>query len=75
MSLLVHYKKFIRVTGEALFLYGLLGWIYGVLIQLFQEPVLKMGLSHLIPWIRVDSFAIISFTASIVGFFLWRLSK
>jgi len=34
-----------------------------------------MGLSHLIPWIRVDSFAIISFTASIVGFFLWRLSK
>jgi hypothetical protein len=69
------YRKFLRVTGEALFFYGLLGWIYGVLIQLIREPILRMGLSHLVPWIRVDTFSVLSFLASIVGFFFWRLSK
>jgi hypothetical protein len=65
----------IRVVGEVLFLYGLLGWIYGVAIQLTYPGLLSMGLSHLIPWIRVDTFAIASFLFSIVGFFVWRLAK
>jgi len=65
----------VRVIGEALFLYGLLGWIYGVLIQVTNEDLLKTGLSHLIPWIRVDTFAILSFIISIIGFFIWRLTK
>ena len=69
------YRKFMKVTGEAIFYYGLLGWIYGVLIQLIYEPILRMGLIHLVPWIRVDTFSVLSFLASIVGFFLWRLSK
>jgi len=43
------YRKFLKVTGEALFFYGLLGWIYGVLIQLIHEPILRMQLSHLVP--------------------------
>jgi len=63
-----------KVLGEVLFVYGLLGWIYGVTIQLTHPSWLPDGLSHLTPWIRVDTFTIISFLLSILGFFLWRLS-
>lgn len=65
----------IRVVGEVLFLYGLLGWIYGVVIQLTYPELLPYGLSHLTLWIRVDTFAIMSFLLSIVGFFIWRLAR
>jgi hypothetical protein len=64
-----------RVVGEALFLYGLLGWIYGVLIQITHPEFLETALSHLIPWIRVDTFSVMSFIISIIGFFIWRLTK
>jgi len=65
----------LRVIGEALFLYGLLGWTYGVLIQLTQPEVLPMRLSHLTTWIRVDTFTVLSFILSIIGFFIWRLAR
>jgi hypothetical protein len=65
----------VRVVGEALFLYGLLGWTYVVLIQVTHNSWLSLGLSHLTTWIRVDTFAILSFIISIVGFFMWRLTK
>jgi hypothetical protein len=67
--------RILRVVGEALFLYGLLGWIYGVLIQITNPDLLPTGLSHLTPWIRVDTFTILSFIISIIGFFIWRLTK
>jgi len=65
----------IRVLGEVLFLYGLLGWIYGVTVQLTHPLWLFGELSHLTPWIRLDTFTIISFLLSILGFFVWRLIK
>jgi hypothetical protein len=65
----------LRVIGEALFLYGLLGWTYGVLIQITHPGVLHSGLSHITPWIRVDTFTVISFLLSVIGFFIWRLTK
>jgi hypothetical protein len=65
----------VKVIGELLFLYGFFGWAYGVLVQLTHPNWLPLGLSHLIPWIRVDTFTIISFIVSAVGFFLWRLTK
>jgi len=65
----------IRVLGEVLFLYGLLGWIYGVAVQLTHPLWLFGELSHLTPWIRLDTFTIISFLLSILGFFVWRLIK
>ena len=65
----------LRVVGEALFLYGLLGWIYGVLVQITNPDILPMSLSHLITWIRVDTFAVLSFILSIIGFFIWRLTR
>jgi hypothetical protein len=65
----------VKVAGELLFLYGFFGWAYGVLVQLIHPYWLPLGLSHLIPWLRVDTFTIISFIASAVGFFIWRLTK
>jgi hypothetical protein len=65
----------LKVVGEALFLYGLLGWIYGVLIQITHPEFLPTSLSHLTPWIRVDTFAVLFFILSIIGFFIWRLTR
>jgi hypothetical protein len=65
----------LRVIGEALFLYGLLGWAYGVSVQATHPRVLTEGLSHLTPWIRVDTFTVLSFTVSIIGFLIWRLTR
>jgi len=65
----------IKGAGELLFLYGLLCWVYGMLVQLTHPEWLPLGLSHLIPWIRVDTFTIISFILSAVGFLIWRLTR
>ena len=65
----------IKGVGELLFLFGFLGWVYGVLVQLIHPEWLPLGLSHLIPWIRVDTFTIICFIVSAVGFFTWRLTR
>jgi hypothetical protein len=65
----------IKGVGELLFLFGFLGWVYGVLVQLIHPEWLPFGLSHLVPWIRVDTFTIISFVVSAVGFLIWRLTR
>jgi hypothetical protein len=65
----------IEVFGEFLFLFGLLAWGYGVLIQLIHPDWLPLGLSHLVQWIRVDTFAIMSFVIAAIGFLIWRLTK
>lgn len=64
-----------KVIGELLFLYGFLGWVYGVLIQLFHPEWLPLGLSHLATWIRVDTFTVLCFIISAIGFLVWRLTK
>jgi len=65
----------LKAVGEMLFLYGLLGWAYGVLVQLIHPYWAPLGLSHLIPWIRVDTFTILSFVLSALGFLTWRIIK
>jgi hypothetical protein len=65
----------VKGVSELLFLFGLLGWVYGVLVQLIHPEWLHLGLSHLTPWIRIDTFTIISFIISAVGFFIWRLTR
>lgn len=64
----------IKVAGEMLFFYGLLAWADGVVIQ-FTDPMwLAMPVSHLLPWMRTDTFTILSFLVSALGFFMWKLS-
>jgi hypothetical protein len=65
----------LKVAGELLFLFGLLGWVYGVLIRLVYPQWISLGLSHLIPWIRVDTFTVVSFFISAIGCLIWRLTK
>lgn len=63
-----------KVAGELLFLYGLLAWLDGVVIQFTNPMWLAMPVSHLLPWMRTDTFTILSFIASALGFFMWRLA-
>jgi len=64
----------IKVAGKMLFLYGLLAWADGVLIQFTYPMVLAMPVSHLLLWMRTDTFTILSFLVSALGFFVWKLS-
>ena len=69
------YMVVVKVIGELLFLYGFLGWIYGVSVQLTYPDWLPLPLSHLTLWIRVDTFTIMSFIVSALGFLIWRLVR
>ena len=64
----------VKVVGQVLFLYGLLAWLDGVVIQFTNPMWLAMPVSHLFLWIRTDTFTILSFIASAIGFFMWRLA-
>jgi hypothetical protein len=64
----------IKVAGEMLFLYGLLAWADGVVIQFTNPMWLAMPVSHLLLWMRTDTFTILSFLVSALGFFMWKLS-
>ena len=57
-----------------LFLFGLLAWANGVLIQFTYPMVLSVPVSYLLLWMRIDTFTILSFLVSALGFFMWRLS-
>lgn len=63
----------IKVAGETLFLFGLLAWLNGVIIQFTHPNWLPLPVSHLLH-IRTDTFTIIMFFVSAFGFILWRLA-
>jgi len=65
---------FIKVFGELLFVFGLLSWGNGVLIQFTYPMMLDMPASYVLQWIRLDTLTILSFLASALGFFMWRIS-
>ncbi len=64
-----------KVLGQLLCVYGLLGWMYGVLIQITHPDWLPGEISHLTLWLRLDTFTIFAFIGSGVGFFIWRLAR
>jgi hypothetical protein len=63
----------IKVAAQALFMYGLLAWLYGIVIQETHPEWLSLPLSHLTLWLRTDTFTILSFFVSAFGFVVWRL--
>lgn len=65
-------SRITKVVGETLFVFGLLGWLYGVAIQITHPEWLRIQLTLFTPWLRVDLFAIISFILSVIGFIIWR---
>ena len=69
----------LSLIGFAIFIFGLLGWLYVVAFQMARPESTRWQLSHWTPWIRMDTFAVVSFIASFLGFVfwivLWQLSK
>jgi hypothetical protein len=65
----------VKTIGELVFVFGLLGWIYGIIFQFRYPQWLTLQLTHLTPWLRVDIFTMISFIASAVGFFIWMVTR
>jgi hypothetical protein len=55
-----------------LFVFGLLAWLYGITIQITHPEWLTLPISHIIET-RLDTFTIIMFILSALGFFVWRL--
>ena len=68
-------KKLIKSASLTVFVFGLLGWIYIALIALIHPETLTIQLTHLTPWIREDTFGMLSFTVSFFSFFIYNLVK
>lgn len=62
----------VKVLGQVLFIYGLLAWLDGVVIQFTHTDWLPQPVSHLLN-VRTDTFTIFMFLVSAFGFFIWRL--
>jgi hypothetical protein len=63
----------LKVFGQILFIYGLLAWLDGAVIQITHPEWLPLPESHLTLWIRTDTFTILMFIVSAIGFFIWRI--
>ncbi|MCW3998957.1 MAG: hypothetical protein NWE93_01805 [Candidatus Bathyarchaeota archaeon] len=70
-----HLSAALKVLGQAAFVFGLLSWSYGVLVQVTHPEWLPLGLSHLTRWIRVDTFTMVSFVVAASGFVVWRVTE
>ena len=63
----------VKVLGQALFIYGLLAWLDGVVVQFTNPEWLPQPVSHLLN-VRTDTFTIFMFLVSALGFIVWRLT-
>lgn len=68
-------RKIIRAVSVTLFVFGLLGWLYIAAIALVHPETLQFQLTHLTPWLREDTFGIVSFIVSFISFFVWNLVR
>ena len=57
--------------GLTMFLFGIIGWTYVVIIGFLREEWLKLPLTHLTLWLRTDTFGIICFIIALIGFFMF----
>ncbi|MFH1210230.1 MAG: hypothetical protein V1663_05600 [archaeon] len=67
--------KIIKSLSLTLFVFGLLGWTYIALIALVHPQTLTIQLTHLTPWLREDTFGILSFILAFFSFFVYNLVK
>ena len=63
----------VKVFSQVLFLFGFLAWLDGVFVQITHPEWLPLSVSHLLPGVRTDTFTILMFIVSAVGFFVWRV--
>jgi hypothetical protein len=62
----------IKSFALMLFVFGMLAWLYGITIQITHPDWLTLPLSHIVET-RLDTFTIVMFILSALGFFVWRL--
>jgi hypothetical protein len=67
--------KIIEAVSLTLFVFGLLGWLYIVVVALVHPETLPLQLTHFALWPREDTFGEISFVVSFISFFIWNLVR
>jgi hypothetical protein len=68
----------VKATALTMFVFGLLAWLYVIIVQLLHVEWLAQPFSHLNfpPFnLRLDNVGIIAFAVSAVGFFVWQLER
>ena len=68
-------KKILKAASFTFFIFGLIGWFYIAGVALVHPQTLCLQLTHLTPWLREDTFGIISFAVSFFSFFIWKMVK
>jgi len=68
-------RKLIERIALTIFVFSLLGGIYIILVSFFRAETLTIQLSHLTPWIREDTFGILSWIVSFFSFLIWNLTR
>ena len=68
-------RKIIERIALSVFVFSLLGGLYVILVSFFRVETLTIQLSHLTPWIREDTFGIISWAVSFISFLVWNLVR
>jgi hypothetical protein len=67
-----------RAVFSTVFLFGLLAWLYVILIQVTHPTYLHEPLTHIDIFplnVRVDVAGIVAFLLSAISFFFWQLSS
>jgi hypothetical protein len=67
--------KIIRALSLTLSIYGFAGWFYIVLNAVVHPRTMSDPVTHFTPFLREDTFGIISFGVSFISFFVWRLTR
>jgi hypothetical protein len=69
-------RKLLLSLAEALTIYGLIIFGYGVLaIHVTQTWSGDWPVDRNLPWLTLDTFMMISFALSFLGFVVWRYLK
>ena len=67
--------RVIRALSLTLSIYGAAGWFYIMLNAVVHPRTMTDPVTHFTPFLREDTFGIISFAVSMASFFIWRLTK
>lgn len=67
-------EKVIKALAETVFLFGLLGWLYTIAMQMTRPETIYFPLALWLP-LRLDYFGEICFVASIIAFFIMRMKS
>ena len=68
-------RKIIKAASFTFFIFGLLGWLYIAVGAQIHPQTLSIQLTHFTPWLREDTFAVVSFIVSFTSFFIWNIVK